>query len=114
MASTPMEAGEHHHQERQAVHRQMHRDAETGIQGVATGGPDGQAGLAEAKSPPSQMALESTRQALMEARATQRTNWPPSRSICQQSKPPMKGINKIQSKVTISALVYVLTAGRPG
>ncbi|GKR00791.1 hypothetical protein KAM469_09700 [Aeromonas caviae] len=54
------------------------------------------------------MALESTRQALMEARATQRTNCPPSRSICQQSKPPMKGISKIQSKVTISALIYVL------
>jgi len=51
------------------------------------------------------MALESTRQALMEARATQRTNCPPSRSICQQSKPPMKGISKIQSKVTISALI---------
>ena len=31
-------------------------------------------------------------------RATQRTNCLPSCSICQQSKPPMKGISKIQSK----------------
>ena len=77
-----------------------------GIQGCChSAAQTGRPGLAREKSPPSQMAPESTRQALMESRATQRTNCPPSRSICQQSKPPIKGINKIQSKVTISALV---------
>ena len=63
--------------------------------------------VAREKSPLSQMAQESSRLALMESRATQRTNCPPRRSICQQSKPPIKGISKIQSKVTVSALVQV-------
>ena len=76
-----------------------------GIQGNChSAAQTGRPGFAKLKSPLNQMAPESNRQALMDSRATQRTNCPPRRSICQQSKPPIKGINKIQSKVTISAL----------